>query len=136
MNNKDDKYSELINQIKTLDVKLPNEQELAEKIIASIEFLAQKKNDNKILRIISFASSIAASLLIGLFIIEQYFTSINMECESLNTTSVYAVPFPEKNIYCEKTNTPYDFNKWIQIKERQAKRQSFYSNIISKYKTS
>ena len=131
MNTKDDKYSELINQIKTLDVKLSNPQKLASRIISDIELLPKKKNNDKILRIISLMSSIAASLLIGLFVFEQYFLPLNMEDKSLNATS-----FPYKSVYFEKSNPLNDFEKWIQIKECQQKRQNLYLNIINKHKIS
>ena len=129
-NNNDDKYSELINQIKALEVKLSNPQQLADKTISRIELLEKKKKENKILPLISLISSIAASLLIGLFVFEQYFLPLNMEDKSLNATS-----FSDKTVYFEKSNSFNDFDKCLQIKKSQQKRQSLYTNIINKYKT-
>ena len=134
MNNENSKYTELIDRIKTTQVKFSHPQKLSSKIMLDVEFLSKKKTDSKILRVVSLISSIAAVLLIGLFVFEQFLSSANMEKHKRsNIAAVYVLYAVNKNTHIEKSTALNEFNKLIQMKkERQKKRQTFYS-IINKY---
>jgi len=137
MNTENDKYTELINQIKATQAKISNPQEFALKIMHSIELLSKEKKHNNILSIISLTSSIAASFFIGLFVFEQFLPPNNTEeYKNSNITSAYTLPTYDKNFSIEKATTFTEFSTLMQTKkERQEKQQAFYSNLINKYKT-
>ena len=133
MNSEDKKYSELINQIKALEVNLPNPQDFTERTMSAIELLPKKKSSNTFLSIISITSSIAASFLIGLFVFEQFATPQNIEFTSSKIMPVSVSPISKTN--GEELLTMNDFNIILNsIKEQHKKRQSF-NLIINKYKT-
>jgi predicted type IV restriction endonuclease len=92
-----------------------------------IEKLSKNKNQGKGLRILSLTSSIAASLLIGLFVFEQYFPSINTEDNS-SITNLYIC---KSDNYIEKPTALSEFNQLMQMKKE---RQKLYANLVNKYK--
>jgi hypothetical protein len=130
MNAENDTYTELISRIKAAKPILSEPQKFTSATMQRIELLSKKKNHNKILRIISVTSSIAASFLIGLFIFEQSLPLENNQYHS--STVTFILPVAEKNVYIEKPTSLNEFNNLIRDKREQ---QIFYSNIINKYKT-
>jgi hypothetical protein len=134
MNSENGKYTELIDRIKAAQVNLSNPQEFTSKVMQDIERLSKKENHSKMLYIISLTFSIAASLLIGLFVLEQFLLSNIEEHKNLNITEVYVLPVDNKNIHSEKSNVVNKFNTLInRNKERQKQQQAIYLKI-SKYK--
>jgi hypothetical protein len=130
MNNENDKYTALISQIKATQVSIPDPQKLTLQMMQRIENLPQKRN-NKTLLFVSWASSIAASLLIGLFVFEQFTLSNNTE----NRTSAYISSAYEKSVFMDKSTTLADLNTWMQLKKERQKKQETINSIINKYKT-
>jgi hypothetical protein len=121
MNTEKDIYSELINRIKVSQPTISDPQGLTSATMQRIEHLSKKKNDSKILHIMSLTSSIAASLLIGLFVFEQFTPPTNTETNTSTAMPVYNVSICSINDYIE----------FMQIKKE---RQKLYSNLINKYK--
>ena len=130
MNNENEKYTELISQIKATQAKISNPQKLTLQTMQHIENLSTK-GKNKTLIFVSWASSIAASLLIGLFVFEQFTLPNNTE----NITSVYTSPAHEKIVFICKSTTLTDLNEWMQLKKERQKKQQTINSIINKYKT-
>ncbi|MDR0205745.1 MAG: hypothetical protein LBI45_00565 [Bacteroidales bacterium] len=132
MNN--DLYIELTNKIKNLQPKISDSQILTANIMHNVERLKHKNKYYRILTVTSWSSSIAASLLIALFLFEQFLPQNNTKIEnpqilSISTTTVYSI-----DINSEKTATFYDFNQFLRIKkERQQKHRRSYSYIIDKH---
>ena len=129
MSNKDEKYSEWIHQIKVLEIKLPNSQDFTSKTMSAIELLPKKKNSNKWLNIISLTSSIAASFLVGLFLVEQFVMSPNIEI-----TNSKIIPVSVSYIYeiNREQLTTNDINSLLNSRKEKQKSLNL---IINKYKT-
>ena len=137
MNNENDKYIELIRQLKAAQVTLPNPQKLTSRTMLSIEAMSKKKSYIKPLTVIFWTSSIAAALLIGLFLPRKFFSSTNVEHKNLNVSPNYNLPVVGNNIYSEKSTVFNEFNRLIQLKkERQEAQRSFYLTLINKHKIS
>ena len=134
MNNENDKYAELINQIKVLQVKLPDSQRLTSKIMDNIELLSKRKTYIKVLNVIIITSSIAASLLIGLFVFEQFLIPNNLEHKKIHIVSTCTSTTYDKNASIEKQTTLTAFNSLIQLKKERQKKQQAFNSIINKYK--
>jgi hypothetical protein len=135
MNNETKKYEELVKQIKATPPVMADPEKLTARILQRIENTPQKKNRNKTLAGVSWVTSIAASLLIGLFLFEQLTTSTNREHQNAKISDRYFSLVLDKNRNIEKQNTLTNFNDWLRIKkERQKKQQAFYSSIINKHK--
>ena len=135
MNNENDKYTELIDLIKTKQVELSNPQAFTSRIMHDIEFLSKKKIYDKTLHVISLISSFAALLLVGLFVFEQFSHSPKMEEYKSSNRAVNSVlPNYNTNCYIENSNDLNELNKLIQIKKERQKRQKTFYLIINKYK--
>jgi len=135
MNNDKDEYTELLNQIKIWQPQIPDPQKLISKTMDSVEMLSKKERGNKILAVISLASSIAASVLIGLFLFETFLPLKNEELKRSKTTSVYVVPVLMENMNMENPTTLSHFNKVLNIKkQRQQEQRALYLSLIDKYK--
>jgi hypothetical protein len=130
MNSKTDKYTELIERIKATQAKISDPQKLTLKTMHSIELSLQKKSNNKTLSIVSWASSIAASLLIGLFVFEQLTAPTEMAFTSSKIMPVY---ISEDN-NMEKPTTINDFKQLLNNKIERQKKQQNFNSIINKYK--
>ena len=135
MNNDRDKYTELIDRIKAWQPQIPDSQRLISKTMDNVEMLSKKKKGNKILAVISLASSIAASVLIGLFLFETYSPLQDKEFQSSKTTSVNVMPALMGNMKMENPTTLSDFYKILNTKkQRQQEQRTFYLSLIDKYK--
>ena len=124
------KYEELIEQIKSSQPVIYNSERLTFNILQTIEKIPQKKSENKVLTIVAWATSIAASLLIGLLIFDQLtiLESRNHQSSKIPETYLGAASIEKKT---ELTN----FNDWFCIKKtEQKKQQALYSNIMNYYK--
>jgi len=135
MNNVEDKYTEIIAQIKALQPQISDPQRLISKTMDSVEMLSKKKKGNKILTVISLASSIAASVLIGLFLFETYLPLQDKEMQSSKTASVRVMPALMENMNVENSMTLSEINKILNIKKQRRQEQCFlYLSLIDKYK--
>lgn len=133
MNNDKDKYAGLIDRIKALQPQLPDRQRLISNTMNRIELLPKKKEHNRILTIVSWASSIAASFLTGMLLFESFLFTTNKELTSSKIVPVYTVPVFEKNI--ENPTTLNEFSKMLSIKKGHRNEQrAFYSIFFNKYK--
>jgi len=130
MNNAEDKYTEIIDQIKVLQPQMPDPQRLISKTMDSIEMLSKKKRGNKALTILSLSSSIAASVLIGLFLFETYSPLQDKELRSSKTASVHVMPAMMQN-----PTTLSEINKILRVKkQRQQEQRTLYLSLIDKHK--
>ena len=135
MNNVEDKYTEIIDRIKVLQPQISDPQRLISKTMDSVEMLSKKKKGNKILTVLSFASSIAASVLIGLFLFETYLPLQDKEIQSSKTASVRVMPALMENMNMENSMTLSEINKIINIKkQRRQEQRALYLSLIDKYK--
>jgi len=135
MNNDKDKYAELIDRIKVWQPQISDPQRLISRTMDSVETLSKKKRGNKILAVISLASSIAASILIGLFLFETFLPLKSEELKSSKVASVYAAPALMENMNIEKPKTLSEFNKILSIKkQRRQEQRALYLSLIDKYK--
>jgi hypothetical protein len=131
---KNEKYMELLDQIKVLQPTIVDSERLTANIMQSIEKMPQKRIRKQTLTVVSWTSSIAASLLIGLFLFEQVMIPTSNELKTL-ALPVYSRTVLCKNINIEKQTTLTNFNDWIDLKkERQKRQQAFYIGIINKHK--
>lgn len=129
MNSGKDTYNDILNQIKALQPKIPDSQRLISKTMDSIEIVSKKKSGNKILTILSLSSSIAASLLIGLFLFEMFLLPENKELKSSQIPPVHVIPASEKNMDIENPMTLSEFRKTLNIKKKQ---HSLYTSLVNK----
>ena len=130
MNNAEDKYTEIIDRIKVLQPQTPDPQRLISKTMDSIEMLSEKKRGNKILTVLSLSSSIAASVLIGLFLFETYSPLQDKELRSSKTASVHVMPAMMQN-----PTTLSEINKILRVKkQRQQEQRTLYLSLIDKHK--
>jgi len=135
MNNAEDKYTEIIDQIKALQPQIADPQRLISKTMNRVEMLSKKKRGNKVLAVLSFASSIAASVLIGLFLFETYLPLQDKELQSSKTASVYVAPALMENMNMENPLTLSEFNKILNTKkQRRQEQRTLYLSLIDKYK--
>jgi hypothetical protein len=133
MKNENEKYAEIVAQIKRMQPIIPDTERLTTDIMQRIEGSSQKKTPNKTLTIVSWTTSIAASILIGLFLFEQFTLPTNSKLTNSKLPDNYIHSFLHKNVETETAIT--DFNDWIRVKmERQKRQQALYSNIINKHK--
>ena len=125
------KYEELMAQIKSTQPVIFDAERLTANILQKIEKVPQKKSKNKMLSIATWISSIAASVLIGLFLFEQFMIPTNNNHQSSNIPEIYLSAG-----FNEKQTVLTDFNDWFRTKkEHQKKQQAFYSSIINHYKS-
>jgi hypothetical protein len=125
------KYEELMAQIKSTQPVIFDAERLTDNIKQKIEKVPQKKSKNKMLSIATWTSSIAASVLIGLFLFEQFMIPTNNNHQSSNIPEIYLSAG-----FNEKQTVLTDFNDWFRTKkEHQKKQQPFYSSIINHYKS-
>jgi len=135
MNNDKDKYTELIDRIKTWQPQISDPQNLILKTMNSVEMLSKKKRGNKILAVLSLASSIAASVLIGLFLFETFLPLKNEELQSSKVASAYVTPALMENMNKENPTTLSDFNKILSVKkQRRQEQRTLYLSLIDKYR--
>ena len=126
MKTENEKYTELVEHIKRLQPVISDTEVFASKILQHIEDVPQKKFYSKTLTIVSWSSSIAASLLIGLFLFEYFKQPTTTGHTTCKRPSIYT----HFNIN-DGNQTLTDFNDWIHIKkERQKREQAYYSNKI------
>ena len=111
MKNEKDRYTEWIEQIKMFQPKIADPQKLILKTMQSVECLSKKKERNKTLIIVSWVSSIAASVLIALFLFEQFAPSTNVE-------------------YTSSKIRP----DWVFKGEHSKKQRELYLNVVVKHK--
>ena len=116
MNSENEKYTALINRIKAEQAQIPDTQRLTQQTMQRIENLPQKKTSNKMFQFVSWTSSIAASLLIGLFVLEQSLPSNNIEYQS-NMASVPVLPTYDKQVLTEKITVLTQLNALMQLKK-------------------
>lgn len=132
MNNENEKYTAFIHQIKNTKVQISDTQKLTSQIMQRIEHLPQKKGNNKTFLFVSWTSSIAASLLIGLFIFEQFLQPNTMDYNQLDTVYTCTSIDYEKNYCMEKSTNIYTF---MQLRKEHQKKNQIVNSIINKYKT-
>ena len=132
--NEKGKYTELMNQIKATQPKISDPQRLSSETMQRIEKLPQKKDNNKRLTLVSWTSSIAASLLIGLFVFEQFAVPTRSKFISYATPSDYIFYISEIN-NMKKQTTMNDFKHLLNSKIDRQKKQQTLNLIINKYKT-
>ena len=131
MNN--DPYTELVNQVKNLQPKIIDSQRLTSNIMQNIEKVDSPNKYRRVLTIISWSSSIAASLLIALFLFEQF---LPQNAAKFETSQILSIPPVIYNIdiNSEKNATFSDFNHFLRIKkERQQTQRRLYSHFINKH---
>jgi hypothetical protein len=127
MNN--EKYNELIDRIKGIQPQMNDPQGFTTKTMQRIEFESNKKTPYALLRVITIASSIAASLLIGLFLFEHYSLPEKVNLNHSNYISIN-VNLPET----EGLTSIAAFHHYLSIKkEKQKNYRTLYSNIINKH---
>ena len=125
------KYEELIAQIKSTQPVIFDAERLTDHILQKIEQMPQKKSQSKMLSIVTWTSSIAASVLIGLFLFEQFMIPSNNNHQSSNIPEISLNSF-----FYEKQTVLTDFNDWFRIKkEQQKKQQALYASIMNHYKS-
>lgn len=131
---KNEQYNELVNQVKNLQPRIVDSQRLTSTIMQHIERVNHSNKYHRILTIVSWSSSIAALLLIALFLFEQFFPQDTTKYEnykilSISNTNVYTI-----NANLEENVNFSDFNRFLRIKkERQEKQRRLYSNFINKH---
>ncbi|MFV0536194.1 MAG: hypothetical protein ACK5M3_02355 [Dysgonomonas sp.] len=124
----DEKYKILIKQIKEKEPVLTDPQKLTADIMSSVQSTGVKKIGTRFLMIISWASSVAAILLLALLITEK---SVSAESP---VQSEWSVPNYVSLAQIEtKADSRNNIRSVIQFKlERQKERESFYSKLASK----
>ena len=123
MNNKDQKYEMMINKVKEIKIECP--ESLTSDIMTSINRIPKKENIGMLLNLAYWASSVAAILLLALFV-EQYFYTPK---SNITQSQVY---------FCSYTETMTQKDAFDRInniikekKELQDCRKKFYNNFVS-----
>lgn len=125
----DEKYKILIEQIKEIQPVMANPQKLTADIMSSVQSTGVKKTGTRFLMIISWASSVAAVLLLALFITEKS-ASVESPVQSKWSVPNYA---SLEQIEVE-ADSQDNIKSVVRFKaERQKERESFYSKLANKY---
>lgn len=135
MKTKDQKYNELIRRIKTLKPALDDPGVLTSNILSAVEKLSDKPKINMtfmVLRAVSWVSSIAAVLLLGIFL-EGQFTPIVPPTQKTNVSNYGSYSLTGGDI--EEGGTLDKINGIVREKRKLKKeRKFFYANIANKYR--
>ena len=130
---KDQKYNELINRIKTEKPELDNPQMLTADILIAVEKIANNFRINRALRLISWASTTAAVLLIGLFLIERP-SSIIYPAQKTSYSNYNSYTLTETEI--DGTATLNTINSIVRKKREYNRRlESFRISVANKYQS-
>ncbi|MCL2313430.1 MAG: hypothetical protein FWC41_13320 [Firmicutes bacterium] len=128
-----DKYFEILGKIRELKPVISDSQALTAKTMLNIEQMSKGKYGSKTLTRFNWATSIAASFLLGLFLFEHFGSNNNPETNS-SATAFYRY-VSGYNIDTNKTLNRSDVFQFIhQKKTLQKKLQTFYSNVSNNNK--
>lgn len=127
MNKEDRTYDEWLNRVKSTRLQPDDPQQLTETILSGVEKLPQERKTNRFLLFASWGTSIAAILLVGLFVVERVaLPSYEEAPSSIPLISVTTVP-----VSYDDSLEQMDMQERIsyimqQKKERAKERQTFY----------
>lgn len=125
----DEKYKILIEQIKEKQPVLTDPQKLTADIMSSVQSPQTSKTGIRFLEIISWASSVAAVLLLALFITEH-----PTSAESAIRTEWGTPNYASSTQFETKSDSQENIRSVVKFKlERQKERESFYSKLASRY---
>lgn len=130
MKTKDQKYNELIRRIKTLKPALDDPGVLTSNILSAVEKLSDKPKINMtfmVLRAVSWASSIAAVLLLGIFL-EGQFTPIVPPTQKTNVSNYGSYSLTGGDI--EEGGTLDKINGIVREKRKLKKSVNFFMRTL------
>lgn len=130
MNNSDQEYDKLIGKIRSMQPVLDEPDKFSKEIMDSIRS-SPTIRANRVLKVVSWVSSIAALFLIVLLFSEQPIA----EDSTLNNVNPNYVSLSENKSFSKENDIEDQIDCLIQQKqERQRKREFFYSEIADKIK--
>ena len=136
MTNIDQKYDNLINRIKTTSPPLSDPQELSTEIMSIIGKLPNRPKTSIVLKSIALTSSIAATLLLGVFLSEHLIAPAAPYTEQINISNNTLYSPVDFNSDRDNDNSLSHLNNIIREKREQREaRETFYATIINKYQT-
>jgi hypothetical protein len=133
MKNENEKYNRIIAQINDLQPVISNKEKQFAAIMQTVEKTLQKKNHLKPLILVSWSSSVAAAILIGLFLFEYFTMPTNQKYQTsmLPNISTHAVLYRT----IEEQPDVTSFNDYLHGKKECQKRiKTLYLSIINKRK--
>lgn len=130
MSDKDQKYNELIALIKANKPALDHPEILTSEIMSAVGKLPLKAKSSRSLKFISWVSSVAAVLLVGLFLSERSVSTVP-STQDIHI-STYGSSFATE-VSSENGNTLNMIHDVVKEKrEFNKRRESFYVNLIKK----
>jgi hypothetical protein len=131
MKDKDRKYNELIGRIKAGKPEPDDSQLLISEILSAIHELEDKPKSFGLLKYISWVSSVAAVLLLGLFL-DEICEPIASPVQKLSASNYHFPSLIEQDI--EEDSLMNEISRIvIERRELQKKRETFYMNIVNKH---
>jgi hypothetical protein len=125
MNDKDQKYEMMINKVKEIKIECP--ESLTSDIMTSINRTPKKENKGMLFNLVCWASSVAAILLLGLFVEQYFYTPKSNITQSQVYFYSYTEPMTQKEAF-DRIN-----NIIKEKKELQDCRKKFYNNLVSNH---
>lgn len=131
MNDKDRKYEEMLNRIKAQS-PVPNDpQGLSDEIMSEVRRTPNQGKTNEALKRVAMVSSVAATLLLGLFM-TQHTTPKTVHPSETNVSSYSS--YSEATINGKEGSTLEIVNQMIkERKEWNKKQAALYKGISNKY---
>lgn len=123
----DEQYNELVGLLKAQQPCLTDPQKLTSDIMAMVNSSPKKSESVGLLRVVAWVSSIAALLLLGLFLYE-----LPNSFDDLNRNNA-VLPSYVSSMQLENAEPLDQINIIVRLKqERHKERELFYSNFIKK----
>lgn len=131
MNDKDRKYEEMLNRIKTQSPAPNNPQGLSDEIMSAVRRTPNQGKTNEVLKRVAMISSVAATLLLGLFM-TQHTTPRTVNTSETNVLSYSS--YSEATINGKEGSTLEIVNQMIkERKEWNKKQAALYKGISNRY---
>ena len=125
MNDKDQKYEMMINKVKEIKIECP--KSLTSDIMTSINRTPKKEDKGMLFNLVCWTSSVAAILLLGLFVEQYFYTPKSNITQSQVYFYSYTEPMTQKEAF-DRIN-----NIIKEKKELQDCRKKFYNNLVSNH---
>lgn len=131
MNDRDRKYEKMLNRIKAQSPAPNDPQGLSDEIMSAVRRTPNQGKTNEVLKRVAMVSSVAATLLLGLFM-TQHTTPKTVNTSETNV-SIYS-SYSEATINGKEGSTLEIVNQMIkERKEWNKKQTALYKGISNKY---
>lgn len=132
MKDRDQKYEEILNRIKTQSPTLHDPQGLSAEIMSTVRRTPNQGKTNEVLKRVAMISSVAATLLLGLFMTQH---TTQKTANAYRTDVSNYSNYSEATIKGKEENTLEIVNRMIrERKEWDKKQATLYERISNRYK--